>query len=272
MNKDDIIIQDIFEAMDRGEFVPYLHQITKAGKIVGAEVLSRWQSSKFKRVLPPFFFIREINENRELSMIFTRVMYSGLISAFEDLKEAGFDGFISFNLSATDLEPASTIPAFIMEVTPPEIIKNIILEVTSQHPIQSHHAEVSLSRASMLSDAGFKIAIDDMGSARGFNVFDLLKDLVEVVKIDKSFADTISDKNGVELERPVTAIKGIINAVNGMSPRKDLLYIIEGIETGDRGITQLQVLEREGLGDLLVQGYVGGIPVSIKDFIKKIDK
>jgi len=269
MNQDNVSIEDIFNGIENNEFVPYLHQITDKEEIIGVEVLSRWNSSKFGRTVPPFFFIDKISENPELSSIFTKVMYTGLIESYEQLQYAGFEGFISFNLSANDLEPTSDIPGFIIEITPPEIVENIILEVTSQHPIQKHHSEVSVGRAAMLKEHGFRLAIDDMGSARGFNVFDLLKKYISVVKIDKSFADTMADKNGVELERPVTAIKGVIAAVTSMSPVDDITFIIEGIEMGPQGLTQKEILKRENLEFLKIQGYIGGIPISTKEFIEE---
>ena len=62
---------DIHSALKNNEFIPYLHQIRKNNKIVGAEILCRWDSKKFNKILSPFYFLEQINNSFELSREFS---------------------------------------------------------------------------------------------------------------------------------------------------------------------------------------------------------
>lgn len=269
MDKTNITKQLLMMGIITNEFKPFFHQITKGGEMVGAETLARWESKHFKKIVSPYFFMDAINEDFEISMLFSKSMYQSLLRALRSFNERDFSGYLSFNLSASDLSPESSLPDYIISETPKELVKQIHLEVTQQHPIKFEHHEVSVQRVEALSNAGFNIIMDDMGSARGYNVFELLSDYVSGVKIDKSFADTISDPNGKELERPTAALKGLMAAIEKMT-ENEITYTLEGVEAGEQGVTQVAVLEREGLYDeLQIQGFIGGEPIPEFKFIDK---
>lgn len=268
MNKESVSYEDLREAIENKEFFLYFHQIIGSDGIVGAEALARWNSKKFQKIISPAIFIDAINEDFDLSTSFSSLMYSKFLLSVQEIVDSGFKGYLSFNLSATDLSPESNFSTSVINTTPKALIKHIQLEVTSQHPIKKEHHELSANRVLSLKENGFRIAIDNMGSARGFNVFDLLSEFVVAIKIDKSFADTMSDTNGNELERPVAAIKGLIAAVKDRASC-DIEYVLEGVEAGERGDSQMLILEREGLGFLNIQGYIGGQPLPVSEFIKK---
>jgi sensor c-di-GMP phosphodiesterase-like protein len=257
---------DIHNALRNNELIPYLHQIRKDNEIVGAEILCRWDSKKFNEILSPFYFLEQINNSFELSREFSSYMYANLLSSFSYLNERGYDGYLSFNLSASDLSDQSILPAYIMAKTPKELMDKVHLEVTSQHSVLGINYDVSERRVRALKEAGFIIDVDDMGTARGFNMFDLVKDVVSGVKIDKTFTDTIADVEGNERQKPVSSIKGLINAISSMVDR-ELDFVLEGVEEGPRGAKQLEVLNREGLEFLGIQGYVYGRPIPKEEFI-----
>lgn len=271
MNKQDVTLTDIIKAIKNREFEPYYHQIVDEDGIYGAEALSRWHSEKFDKTLSPFFFIGIVNENFEASELFGKLMYDKVLEDLVEMIEVGYDKFISFNLSASDLSSEGSVVNYILEKTPKELIRHIKLEVTQQHPIKMGHHEVSINKILTLKNAGFGIIMDDMGSARGFSVFDLLAEHVDMIKIDKSFADNMANKDGVELARPVTSIKGLIKATRSLS-RDDIVIILEGVENGPQGETQKEILQREDLGFIKIQGFINGFPVNKKSFIKKILK
>jgi len=268
MDKNKVTKQLLMMGIITNEFKPYFHQITDKNGLVGAETLARWESKHFKKIISPCYFMDAINEDFEISMLFSKSMYQSLLRALRAFKERDFDGYLSFNLSASDLSPNSSLPEYIIAQTPPEMISQIHLEVTQQHPIKFEHHEVSLQRVEALSDAGFSIIMDDMGSARGYNVFELLSEFVSGVKIDKSFADTIADVNGKELQSSTAAIRGLIAAVDRMS-ENEMVYILEGVEAGPQGVKQMEVLEREGFDDLHIQGFIGGEPLPEFKFVDK---
>lgn len=259
--------EDISAGLKNNEFVPYLHQINRDGKIVGAELLCRWKSTKYGRILTPGMFIDNINNSFKLSREFSSYMYASLLSVFSYINDRGYKGYISFNLSASDLSDESILPSYIAAKTPKELIPRIHLEVTSQHSVLGVDYDVSESRVKKLSEAGFIIDVDDMGTARGFNMFDLVKGVVTGVKIDKSFTDTIADVHGNEMQKSVSSIKGLMNAISSMVDR-DLDFVLEGVESGVRGEAQLRILEREGLDFLGIQGYVYGMPIPANEFIE----
>ena len=268
MDKSEITKELLMVGIITNEFKPYFHQITDKDGLVGAETLARWESKHFKSIVSPYFFIDAINEDFELSMLFSKSMFQSMLRALKTFLGREFSGYLSFNLSASDLSPDSSLADYIINETPKELVQHIHLEVTQQHPIKFEHHEVSVQRVEKLKDAGFNIIMDDMGSARGYNVFELLSDSVSGVKIDKSFADTIASPSGKELERSTAAIKGLISAVNKMT-ENEITYILEGVESGAQGVKQMEVLEREGLGYLHIQGFIGGEPIPEFKFIDK---
>lgn len=268
MDKKNVTKQLLMMGIITNEFKPYFHQITDKNGIVGAETLARWESKHFKKIISPYYFMDAINEDFEISMLFSKSMYQSMLRALREFKVRGFEGYLSFNLSASDLSPESSLPDYIISETPKELIPQIHLEVTQQHPIMFEHHEVSTNRVEVLRDGGFSIIMDDMGSARGYNVFELLSQYVTGVKIDKSFADTIADPNGKELERPTAALKGLMAAIEKMT-ENEITYILEGVEAGAQGVTQMKVLEREGLDYLHIQGFIGGEPIPEFKFIDK---
>jgi polar amino acid transport system substrate-binding protein len=98
-----------------------------------------------------------------------------------------------------------------------------------------------------LKDRGIKIALDDFGT--GYSSLSYMRDLpFDLLKIDKSFVDTIND--GPKEESFVAAIISL-----GKVMQFDI--ISEGVEEQN----QLDVLKK--LGCDFVQGYIWGKPLSL---------
>jgi EAL domain-containing protein (putative c-di-GMP-specific phosphodiesterase class I) len=94
-----------------------------------------------------------------------------------------------------------------------------------------------------LKELGVRIAIDDFGT--GFSSLNSLSQLpIDVVKIDKSFTDTLGTRNDA-----------IIGALVDVASAFELKVVAEGVESED------QVQRLLGLGCDFGQGYLFGRPV-----------
>ena len=117
----------------------------------------------------------------------------------------------------------------------------VVLEVTeSQLPdLTANDAIRELRRA------GVEIALDDFGS--GYSSFAQLVQLpVDIVKLDRAFAENVSQRSG----------EAVMRAVVELARSLDLAIVSEGIETDE----QLQAARRAGVD--LVQGFLFHRPLT----------
>lgn len=115
--------------------------------------------------------------------------------------------------------------------------KRVVLELTEREPL--HDVRQLASRVRILRDAGYRIAIDDLGSGyASLNSFALVEP--EFVKLDRVLIR--------EVEKEPTKQK-IASAILGLCAELDIVLICEGVET--RG--EADILK--SLGCTLHQGY-----------------
>lgn len=128
-----------------------------------------------------------------------------------------------------------------------------ILDIIHRQGIPATYIEIELTEASgfenfdnfdkfskIMRDNGIEVSIDDFGT--GYSSLNILKRLnVDIIKLDKSFIDTIQSKD----EQDEVFIKNIVNMINelGMS------VVAEGVETD----TQVEFLKQ--IDCTAVQGY-----------------
>lgn len=242
----DKVENALFGALERNEFsLVYQPKVALAsGRIVGAEALLRWKSSKLG-IISPAIFIPMAEDNGLINIIGDWV----LAAACAQVRVWRLQGVptvpISVNLAAPQLRNqslVSRVTGIINEAgSSPEDLK---IELTETSLIQD--IDASAERIEQLRSLGIGIALDDFGT--GYSSLSYLNRLpIDVLKIDKCFIDEISpDDNRGRL------VKHIINMAH------DLGYevIAEGVETQ----YQLDVL-REYDCDI-VQGYIYSAPVA----------
>lgn len=230
-------------------YQPQIHMQTK--KIVGAEVLLRWNQPS-EGMISPERFIPIAEESGLIITIGTWV----LNRACEQMKQWIENGknikSISVNVSGNQL----------MQANFTEIVKNCLdthsldaqyleLEITESY-LMNDTKEV-INTLSVLKDLGVRISIDDFGTS--YSSLRYLQQLpIEKLKIDRSFIKDIPSHSG-----DCAIVKTIISLAQNMN----LQLIAEGVEEHD----QASFLMLQGC--TLAQGFLYERPIDKKTFEQK---
>ncbi|WP_423142077.1 putative bifunctional diguanylate cyclase/phosphodiesterase [Parablastomonas sp. CN1-191] len=224
----------------KGEFVPYYEkQIDlETGKLVGFEMLARWQSPKLGVVKPEIFIpiAEDIGVIAELS--------EGLIAqALEDAKHWDARLTLSVNISPVQLRDpwfAQRLLKLLVAANFPPARLDIEITETCLH----EDLGVVRSLITSLKNQGVKISLDDFGT--GYSSLAQLRTLpFDRIKIDRSFVTSLPENKDSE---------AIIQAITSLGEGLGLPIVAEGIESED-------VLERlRKLGKFRGQGYLYGRP------------
>ncbi|MBC2664849.1 EAL domain-containing protein [Novosphingobium flavum] len=223
-----------------GEFVPfYEQQIDLAtGRIIGFEMLARWNSPRFGMVGPDVFIpvAEEIGVIADLS---ERLIRQALL----DAREWAPSLTLSVNISPLQLRDpwfAQKLLKLLVEANfPPSRLE---IEITES----CLHENVGLVRSliTSLKNQGVAISLDDFGS--GYSSLAQLRSLpFDRLKIDRSF---------------VTAMPGnrdnatIVQAITSLGEGLGLPITAEGVENAE------VVAELQKLGQFMAQGYLYGRP------------
>jgi EAL domain-containing protein (putative c-di-GMP-specific phosphodiesterase class I) len=223
-----------------GEFVPYYEkQIDlKTGKLLGFEMLARWQSPSMGLVGPDIF----IPIAEELDVI-ADLSESVISQALEDARTWDPSLTLSVNISPIQLRDpwfAQKLLKLLIEANfPPSRLE---IEITES----CLHENLGLVRTlvTSLKNQGIRISLDDFGT--GYSSLSQLRSLpFDRIKIDRSFVSSLTDD-----PESVTIIKAITSLGEGLG----LPITAEGIETED----VLNSLSR--IGAYKGQGYLYGRP------------
>ncbi len=216
----------------------------KTKKLRGFETLIRLSDSEGKQVSPADFV--PIAEKSSLIIDVDKWVLRHAMMDFLPFVEKIPEMILSVNISANHILDDSFIGDIdrILEDTHfPE--KNLEIELTESVFVNS--LERAKTIMEKLKDRGIKIALDDFGT--GYSSLSYMRDLpFDLLKIDKSFVDTIND--GPKEESFVAAIISL-----GKVMQFDI--ISEGVEEQN----QLDVLKK--LGCDFVQGYIWGKPLTL---------
>lgn len=249
---DQKITEQLDNAILTGQIVPYLQaQVSRDGKVVGAEVLVRWIHPD-EGFMPPGKFLGILEKNGMIGKIDQYIWEC----ACRILRRWSFEGrndlYLSVNISPKDF--------YMMDV--PEVIigladkyeldrKRLRLEITET--IMMDDIDEKLKTIDRLRDAGFIVEMDDFGS--GYSSLNMLKDMpVDVLKLDMIFL-----KDTARNERT----KKIMSLIIDLAKSLDVPVIAEGVET----IDQVDFLVKMGCD--YFQGYYFARPVSLDEYEKK---
>lgn len=184
--KQEKLRQAVLNAVENGEFRVYLQLITESQskKICGAEVLSRWQNREYG-LLRPHEYIEILKQTGQIA-VHDYKMFAAACELLQGWNKAPYSHlFLSCNFTRDSLsrqnffkeiEKIASAYSFnharlIIEITEDSIAEN--LTTISQNIKQCRKA-------------GFKIAIDDMGT--GFSSFaDLYNNEIDLVKMGGEF-------------------------------------------------------------------------------------
>jgi len=242
---------DLQSAIENGEIVlHYQPQARIGGKVIGFEVLVRWQHPSGS-MIPPNTFIPMAEE-------------SGLIVSMGEwiLREACREAAswpqplqVSINLSPVQFRHGD-LPGLVHTVLLETGLSpsRLELEITEGVLIGDFSRAVSILRR--LKTLGVRIAMDDFGT--GYSSLSYLQSFpFDKIKIDRTFIANL-DNNAQSA--------AIVRAVIGLGHGLGLPVVAEGVETE----AQLAILAAEACDEY--QGYLIGRPCPMEDYAELVGR
>ncbi len=218
----------------------------RTGRLSGYETLIRFKGEN-DELIRPYEYIRIAEKLNYISYIDKWVMENSM-KKMKPAVDLDPDIRISINVSVAFLLSSDflrTVKKALAETGFPP--KNLVIEVTENLFISS--VEVAKEVLSALKSMGINIALDDFGT--GYASLSYLHKLpIDVLKIDKTFIDTLNEENGND---------EFIQAIISMGHLLGCLIIAEGVETQ----SQLQKLKSYDCD--VIQGFLLGKPMSYED-------
>lgn len=212
-------------------FQPVFDSVTS--RVYGYEALSRGPSnSPLHAPLPLIRAAARAGRLFELDLVCREL-------AIRRFQEQCLPGRLFLNVNPLSLveptfKPGETLRLLADVWLPPE---RVVIEVTEQQPLEDY--DILKSAVAHYTEAGFEIAIDDLGAGyAGLRLWSELRPTY--VKIDHHF---IEDVSGDAVKRE------FVRSIGEMAARLDCRVIAEGIETEEDYQTV------QGLGLRLCQGY-----------------
>ncbi|WP_042277872.1 EAL domain-containing protein [[Clostridium] dakarense] len=245
---------NIKERMNNNEYLLFYQPIVnpKKNNIVGFEALLRLRDRKIG-IVPPYLFIKEIEENDMLFDISIWVL-KRVIKEYDLVKKSNnmiSDNFyISMNVSLKEIENEKFINEIINCLLSSKIGKDkICLEIIEKVGIND--LEKIQKSIKNLKEAGFMIAIDDFGVE--YSNLDILEKLdFDIIKLDKYFIDGME---GSEVRKLIMNFLSQLTIIMGKT------IIAEGVEK----ISQRDAIKRIKNDKFYIQGYIYSKPVSIDE-------
>ena len=255
--KEQELAGEMIVALEKGQFVPFFQPQYRyaTGRMVGAEVLARW-NHPVKGLLGPMEFI-PVFERNGLIATFDFYMWDQAcrcLRAWIDERGVQRVPRLSVNLSRADIYCSDLCPYLTGLVerydVPPDLLH---LEITESAYMEA--PEQLIDVVTKLRAAGFTVEMDDFGS--GYSSLNTLKDVpVDVLKLDMGFLDAHAGARG-----------GLILAsVVRMARWLDLPTIAEGVET------RQQAAYLASVGCEYMQGYLFSKPVDRAAFESLFDE
>ncbi len=244
------ICHHLNDAMANGEIEAWLQPQCdyEKGKITGAEVLCRWNSSVFGPISPGEFIpvLESSGQVYELDLY----IWDKACSFLKKWLDSGISSVpLSVNISRHDIMN----PGFMSQITglikkyglSPDLLR---LEITESAYMDEPEKLIGI--AEQLRDSGFTIEMDDFGS--GFSSLNMLKEVpVDVLKMDLRFlAHNGQSKKG----------GNIISSVIRMAQALNMEVIAEGVETEE----QAEALR--SMGCSVMQGFLFSKALPLTDF------
>ena len=214
------------------------------GKLIGAEVLSRWNSPSLGQIgIEALFDIAKwARRSGELTRHIARRALGIAAGWPKSLR-------LSLNIAASDLADENFVDAMLRLADEADFDPaRLTLEITEQALLLD--LDRSCETLRRLAASGIRIALDDFGA--GFCNFRYLKRLpLHVLKLDRSMVEGIVDD-----ERD----RAVLRAILTMARALGLRVVAEGIETE----AQRATIAREGCEKW--QGFLGGAPMTAEQF------
>jgi diguanylate cyclase (GGDEF)-like protein len=242
---------ELRHALDEGQFRMVYQPIAElpGGRIAGVEALVRWQHPT-RGVVGPTEFIPVAERNGLIVELGAWILRAACAQGVAWRAEFGVDapGYLSVNVSARQLAQPD-FPGFVASVLRSTGLPAaaLLVEVTETAVFGGGTAVRAVAE---LRSMGVRVALDDFGT--GHSSLGLLQTVpVDVLKVDKSFVDTITMAG-----RHAVIAQALIDVSDGLG----LVAVAEGVQTAE------QAAELYRLGYRLAQGYHFGEPAAQPEF------
>lgn len=234
-------------AFDKGEFELFFQPQfdISSNELRGFEALLRWNEPELGKISPEDF-IPVAEESGFIKVLGAWVLKKAFTCQREWEEKFDYNGVMSVNASPVQLMDDDFL--FTLD------------QIARESGVEPTHVEIEVTEGVLIDDTdkavavldevkrrGFRISLDDFGT--GYSSLRYLQILpLTTLKIDKSFIQSITEKNGVS--------ENITNSIISMVTKMGLDTIAEGVEKVD----QLKILQE--LNCKTVQGFLRGKPMS----------
>jgi EAL domain-containing protein (putative c-di-GMP-specific phosphodiesterase class I) len=246
------LVADLRNAISAHEFVLLFQpQVDLAtGRVLGAEVLTRWQHPR-RGLLGPDAFISAA-ENSGLMQEFTVHILDRAVAECAHWREGGVSAPVSVNLSARNLLD-SRLPGDVAQILADHGLPagELVLEITETTMVSD--IETVQEVLAGLRQLGVELSVDDFGT--GYSSLALLQRIaVNEIKIDRSFVQAMNTSEG-----DAAIVRATIELAHGLGLR----VVAEGVETAEH------VAALRALGCDVAQGWYFGRPVD-RDVMREL--
>jgi EAL domain-containing protein (putative c-di-GMP-specific phosphodiesterase class I) len=234
-------------AIEQGEIIPFFQSkhTLHTGKIIGFEVLARWDHPE-RGILPPAAFYDAFHDPI-LAPKLTKALTAKSLEHYAVWKnDLGFSGRLSLNVTSHDLGAHNFAEHFLTKLAASTVDPaDTTLEVT-EHVVLGGESGAVYNALKTLRARGVQIALDDFGTGYG-GLQHLRSWPVDRLKLDRTFISDIAD---------AFADYAIVRALSQLAAELGMTVIAEGIETQE----QLDVLKKIGVP--FGQGYFFSKPIA----------
>lgn len=228
---------------------------TGAGKLVGAEVLLRWEPKAGAKSIPPSIFLPVLEESQLAASVGNWIIRSACEQYATWREQGTIDNSVKIfiNLSIRQLEDPNLLQSLEKATEQWSVPKGTLVFELTEDMLLGASSEV-LESFNKLHEAGVDFALDDFGT--GVSSLSLVASQpLDYLKIDQRFVRSLLEKG----EREAVA-----KAIVDLGKHFKMKVIAEGVET-----SQLSEKLAE-LGCNIQQGYLHGRPMTTDAFQKWI--
>jgi len=229
----------IRQALEDKEFILYYQPKVnmRAGQVVGAEALIRWNHPE-RGIVPPIEFLPLIEDDELVKLIGDWVIETAL-AQMDAWHTQGLDLPVSVNVAGRQLQA----PEFVEKLKVALFLHPAVAQQLEMEVLETAALEDVVKTSRVIDECralGVRFSLDDFGT--GYSSLTYLKRLpAETIKIDQSFvSEILSDFNNLVI------VQGVIGLANAFQRK----VIAEGVETAEHGrvLMQLNCDNAQGYG------------------------
>ena len=242
----------IREGLANEEFCLYYQpQIdTTTGKLSGFEALVRWKSTKYGMIYPDEFI--KIAEESGFIVAIGKLILKAACQFCKKINANSQSKLkVAVNVSAVELMQSEFVDN-LKEIVEASGVKPELMEFEITESVLMESFTVNKEKLMSIKEYGSSIALDDFGT--GYSSLNYIKQLpIDILKIDKSFIDDMSDTSFVDL-------------IIILAHRIGIEVVAEGVETK----AQEELLTRQKCDK--IQGYFFSKPIPEEEALMFMEK